>query len=619
MRTLLLTAISTISVLLYGCVTPPSATPGTAGAASQGQTFHVKEVRTIANPCDVSRQRMSSVGGSALGAVIGFGVCRLATQALGGKTSTADKNRISAGCAVVGGIVGYTWAADSSRRQCDVYQAAQRAQLAAQFQEVTVVLPPPPGDTSHKAEEATVSVTTLPGLGHFAPGSAALTPQARQYFLAIAGQYTFDAQKNSLARSLPASQQKEASDPQKLDTLKQDWDRIPIVLIGHTDDTGSDTANAAISEQRARAVADVFRAAGVSADRIYYQGAGSSLPQGDNRTDEGRALNRRVEVVELPPGSDVAKYLSLRNPNPDLFRPLPQSVAEAPSFTSPPVARAAVAKKPNRDSDAFEDVPATPTPKPRTDRPPSSPTSRPPVTGTAGQPLAGASGSAAAGAAGPPVASAGRPSAASAGSNSPLSIDFGGVPAPARVTSVADALGRPRPERGGWGFIQSAVAEDEPIYAVACTRDAPDLNRPLPAKQLSTGQPLKTYETREYLPGFNDSAWLGSTNGHGVGLNHVAVLREGDQPVSNPDVLVYRDMDRTGNVKANLTAPSRVKVYEGEKALLYRVFVQNPTLRCLDIVVPPNGSLNAEIGNLYYEHDHKIFTAPYAPKRLQAQ
>ena len=426
MRTLALTALATIPALLSGCVTPPSSAPGTAGAASQGQTFHVKEVRTVANPCDVSRQRMSSVGGTALGAVIGFGVCRLATQALGGKTSTADKNRISAGCAVVGGIVGYTWSADTSRRQCDVYRAAQRAQLAAQFQEVTVVLPPPLGDTSHKVEEATVSVTTLPGLAHFAPSSAALTPQARQYFSAIASQYTFDAQKNSLARSLPASQQKEATDPQKLDTLKKDWDRIPVVLIGHTDDTGSDTANATISEQRARAVAEVFRASGVSADRIYYQGAGSSLPIGDNRTDEGRALNRRVEVVELPPGSDVAKYLSLRKPNPDLFRPLPQPIPMAPPPA--PTTRVATApspKKANPDSDSFEDVPAAPTSKPRTDRPPSSPTNKPPVAGAAG------------------------PSSGSAASVSTpvLYIDFGGAPAPARSTTVADALGRPKPER----------------------------------------------------------------------------------------------------------------------------------------------------------------------------
>jgi hypothetical protein len=180
-------------------------------------------------------------------------------------------------------------------------------------------------------------------------------------------------------------------------------------------------------------------------------------------------------------------------------------------------------------------------------------------------------------------------------------------------------MGRPKAQQARWGFIQTAEAQDEPIYAVACTRDSPDLNQSLPAKQLSTGQALPAYKTREFLPGFNDAAWLGSTNGHGIGLNHVAILRDGDQPVTNPDVLVYRDMERSGNMKANLTTPSRVKVYEGENALLYRVFVRAPTLRCLDIVVPSNGGLDAEVGNLYYEHDRRIFTAPYTPKRLHAQ
>jgi hypothetical protein len=244
---------------------------------------------------------------------------------------------------------------------------------------------------------------------------------------------------------------------------------------------------------------------------------------------------------------------------------------------------------PGAGSDDFEDVPVATAPtraRPRADRPPMTP---------------------------------GAPGQAPASSPAPLAIDFGGAPAPAHVTAIAEALGRPKVDKGTWGFIQSAVAADEPIYAVACTRDAPDLDRPLPARQLSTGRALPAYQTREYLPGFNDSAWLGSTNGHGIGLNHVAILRDGDTPVSEPDVLIYRDMDRTGNMTANLTAHSRVKVYEGEKALLYRVFVQQPTLRCLDIVVPSKGGLDAQLGNLYYEHDRKIFTAPYTPKRLQAQ
>jgi outer membrane protein OmpA-like peptidoglycan-associated protein len=573
-------AVGLICLLVAGCETGPQNRSGTSGA-SDPAALHVAEVKPVPNPCDLSRQRMSAVGGGALGAVIGFGACRLASEVLARRSGTADKNRISAGCAVAGSIVGYTWAADTARRRCEVYQITQRNQLNAQFEEVTVVRPPASNEPPRgKKEAATVSVTTLPGLEHFAPGSAALTPQAERYFTAIARQYTFEGQKASLSRSLSTEQQQQANDPQTLEALRKDWDRIPIVLVGHTDDTGSGATNATLSEQRARAVAEVFKAAGVSPERLYYQGAGSSLPVGDNRTEDGRTRNRRVEVIELPPGSDVAQYLALREPNPDLFRPLPPSVSSPPSVSLP------------AGSDDFEDVPVAAAPSSRPARPRAV---RP-----------------------PPVIPSASGQAASA-SPAPLAIDFGGAPAPAHVTAIAEALGRPKVDKGSWGFIQSAVAEDEPIYAVACTRDAPDLDRPLPARQLSTGRSVPAHQTREYLPGFNDSAWLGSTNGQGIGLNHVAILRNGDTPVSEPDVLVYLDMDRTGNMTANLTAHSRVKVYEGEKAILYRVFVQQPALRCLDIVVPSQGGLDAQLGILYYEHDRKIFTAPYTPKRLQAQ
>jgi len=593
-----LIAIGLICLSLGGCETSPQSRPEASGPSES--KLHVREVKPVTDACDLSRQRLSAVGGGALGAVVGFSVCRLATEVLARKAGTADKNRISAGCAVAGSIVGYTWAADTARRRCEVYQVAQRSQLNAQFEEITVVRPVESSAPSQrKSEEATVSVTTLPGLAHFAPGSAALTPQAQQYFTAIARQYTFEVQKASLARSLSAEQQRQANDPQTLEALRKDWERIPVVLVGHTDDSGSDATNATLSEQRARAVAEVFRAAGVSPDRIYYQGAGSSLPVGDNRTEEGRARNRRVEVIELPPGSDVAQYLALREPNPDLLRPLPQSLP------LPALAQKTADAAPPRSSQVPQTRPANPTRKPASALPAPAvkPGAAPGVGSDDFEDV--------------PVATAASP--ATAISSAPLAIDFGGAPAPAYVTAIANALGGPKVDKGSWGFIQSAVAEDEPIYAVACTRDAPDLDRALPAKQLSTGRALPSYQTREYLPGFNDSAWLGSTNGHGIGLNHVAILRDGDTPVSEPDVLVYRDMDRTGNRTASLTAHSRVKVYEGEKALLYRVFVQQPALRCLDIVVPSKGGLDAQLGNLYYEHDRKIFIAPYTPKRLQAQ
>ncbi|GAB3343692.1 OmpA family protein [Marilutibacter aestuarii] len=70
-----------------------------------------------------------------------------------------------------------------------------------------------------------------------------------------------------------------------------------IQVEGHTDDQGDPAANQALSQRRAQAVADALVAAGVSASRVQVEGLGQSRPLVDNGTAEGRARNRRVEVI----------------------------------------------------------------------------------------------------------------------------------------------------------------------------------------------------------------------------------------------------------------------------------------------------------------------------------
>lgn len=70
-----------------------------------------------------------------------------------------------------------------------------------------------------------------------------------------------------------------------------------INVIGHTDSTGSDAYNQGLSERRAQSVANYMTANGVSAEQISVSGKGESEPVGDNSTREGRAENRRVDIV----------------------------------------------------------------------------------------------------------------------------------------------------------------------------------------------------------------------------------------------------------------------------------------------------------------------------------
>ncbi|MDB4409904.1 OmpA family protein [Gammaproteobacteria bacterium] len=72
-----------------------------------------------------------------------------------------------------------------------------------------------------------------------------------------------------------------------------------IEVIGHTDDVGDDAYNQDLSEKRAAAVSQYLIDAGVDGSKIYAVGAGENSPIATNTTPEGRAENRRVEVLVL--------------------------------------------------------------------------------------------------------------------------------------------------------------------------------------------------------------------------------------------------------------------------------------------------------------------------------
>lgn len=73
-----------------------------------------------------------------------------------------------------------------------------------------------------------------------------------------------------------------------------------IEVIGHTDNTGSAAYNMDLSQRRAQAVAAVLRQGGVSTGRIVAYGRGEDQPVASNLTAEGRAQNRRVEIIIRP-------------------------------------------------------------------------------------------------------------------------------------------------------------------------------------------------------------------------------------------------------------------------------------------------------------------------------
>jgi OOP family OmpA-OmpF porin len=74
---------------------------------------------------------------------------------------------------------------------------------------------------------------------------------------------------------------------------------IRIRIEGHTDNVGSASFNQVLSEKRAMSVKNYLVERGIEPDRLYVDGFGASKPISDNSTQEGKALNRRVEFIIL--------------------------------------------------------------------------------------------------------------------------------------------------------------------------------------------------------------------------------------------------------------------------------------------------------------------------------
>ena len=79
-------------------------------------------------------------------------------------------------------------------------------------------------------------------------------------------------------------------------TLKE-WGDVKVEVAGHTDSVGTDDYNMGLSLRRAESVRVYLVDKGIAADRLSVRGYGESQPVADNATDEGRFMNRRVELI----------------------------------------------------------------------------------------------------------------------------------------------------------------------------------------------------------------------------------------------------------------------------------------------------------------------------------
>ena len=82
-----------------------------------------------------------------------------------------------------------------------------------------------------------------------------------------------------------------------LSTSLDEYEGTEVLVVGHTDSTGSDAYNQSLSERRADAARTFLIGAGLEAGRVVAVGRGETEPIASNDTDDGRQQNRRVEIA----------------------------------------------------------------------------------------------------------------------------------------------------------------------------------------------------------------------------------------------------------------------------------------------------------------------------------
>jgi len=126
--------------------------------------------------------------------------------------------------------------------------------------------------------------------------------------------------------------------------------KTAVLVLGHADTSGAAAANQKLSLERAASVSAIFRLSGLQRDRLTLKGMGSVMPRAANDSAEGRALNRRVEMLLTPQNTMVALLAKYQQaapvPTPASMVAVQDAKAPAAKATDSKPAAKPAAKKP---------------------------------------------------------------------------------------------------------------------------------------------------------------------------------------------------------------------------------------------------------------------------------
>ena len=502
------------------------------------------------NPCSDNFRNIGIAVGAITGAVLGH-------AANGNRTGTLAGAAVGAG---IGGLIGHSM----DQRRCALYKIAQANHLKLASATIT---PEKLGVAGSRTVGLDVQIQNQNVI--FERGTAIIIPRARFGLGQIAYQYT----PHALIASLGSHPPRQA---------EVDAEHRKVLIVAHASETANPLRAARLSEERARAVAELFAAHGVPRYNIYYQGAGDTLPIASNATVLGRAQNRRVQIIDVPSEADLSRYLRLRSANPADF----QAAAEAHSGTA-----AAQRTINNGFQPSAPQTSSTEPSKPS----PSAPLWQ--QIKDKAKRLAWELHHSQA----PPIVTAQANPPRRAQPPEPIKLsgayDFGGRPLQGSGAPID--LGAPQ-MHSMFSFLRTANAE-APVEVGACTLDQPHIAESV--RNLATERVLPV---RDAVPGFYGAPWISEPHGNLVAILNAYVPKAAGLPVPEPRLEIYKDYSRYHQRVPSYARLVPVNVYRGSRETVYRMFIGGP-IRCMDLIVPTDNA--AGPAEIYYPNQGTTFLA----------
>ncbi len=334
-----------------------------------------------------------------------------------------------------------------------------------------------------------------------------------------------------------------------------------IMIIGHSDSQGNASFNQRLSEKRAVSIANIFSAGGVDKNDVYYQGVGESQPIASNLTEQGRALNRRVEIVEL--GASAK-----RNEKGKTLAQADKAQKLTEKGTDQLLTAYTIKQKENIRNVKY--------------REPESPQRKPPL----------------------------------APSRTKV-LDLGGATTTSKDSRIFKVLGEAEPAKFTFGLFSKAQADDV-ATTYNCSAVQPAVTGEL--KKYSSGRAVK-HNTAKFLPGMNKSVWSGYISNYYVSIAPVGVLRDNFRITQPPEISIYTVDEKKNIAKNSLFKVNTIaETYEGKHGFLYRLYTTSAesTIECMDIAMPRKaGQFVAYDGEVYYQDGTVKRVVGFKPKRLQ--